>query len=128
MRNVITIALNDLRIFFGARGNLVGLVVIPGILTLAIGFFYPIGDGEGIGIELVEGYPAQVVTSQTLGFAAEPQAVKGVQAHVKVSECVLDDAQQVIDLNLDGKLFLDFPLQTRQEILAGSAFASGEFP
>jgi ABC-2 type transport system permease protein len=47
MRNAITIALNDLRIFFGSRGNLVGLVVIPGILTLAIGFFYPIGDGEG---------------------------------------------------------------------------------
>jgi ABC-2 type transport system permease protein len=49
MRNAITIALNDLRIFFSSRGNLVGLVVIPGALTLAIGFFYPVGDGEGGG-------------------------------------------------------------------------------
>ena len=49
MRNAITIAINDLRIFFGTRGNLVGLIFIPGALTLVIGFFYPMGDVENGG-------------------------------------------------------------------------------
>lgn len=38
MRTVFEIALNDLRIFFSARGNLIGLVVLPVILTLAVGW------------------------------------------------------------------------------------------
>ena len=87
-----------------------------------------IGNGEGKGIELVEVYPAQVVAAQALGFATEPGAVKGVQAHVEVSEGVLNHTQQVIDLDFDGKLLLDLPLQTRRQVLAGPAFPSGEFP
>lgn len=46
MRTVFEIALNDLRIFFSARGNLVGLVVLPVILTLAVGWSNSGGGGD----------------------------------------------------------------------------------
>ena len=38
MRTALEIALNDLRIFFSVRGNLIGLVVLPVVLTLAVGW------------------------------------------------------------------------------------------
>ena len=38
MRPILTILLNDLRIFFSQRGNLIGLLVIPVLLTLVIGW------------------------------------------------------------------------------------------
>lgn len=37
MRIIFTIALNDLLIFFRALGNLIGLIVLPVMLTLAVG-------------------------------------------------------------------------------------------
>lgn len=45
MRTVLEIALNDLRIFFRVRGNLIGLVVLPVLLTLAVGWSNS-GSGE----------------------------------------------------------------------------------
>lgn len=41
MRKVLDIALNDLRVFFKDRGNLVGLIVIPIVMTVVVG----IGNG-----------------------------------------------------------------------------------
>ncbi len=38
MRSILTIILNDLRIFFSQRGNLPGLLVIPVLLTLVVGW------------------------------------------------------------------------------------------
>ncbi len=38
MRSILTIVLNDLNIFFAQRGNLVGLLVIPVLLTLVVGW------------------------------------------------------------------------------------------
>ncbi len=38
MNKVISIALNDLRIFFRERGQLVGLIVIPLVFTFGVGF------------------------------------------------------------------------------------------
>ena len=38
MRSILTIILNDLNIFFAQRGNLVGLLVIPVLLTLVVGW------------------------------------------------------------------------------------------
>ena len=38
MQAILTIILNDLRIFFSRRGNLIGLLVIPILLTLVLGF------------------------------------------------------------------------------------------
>ena len=48
MRSILTIVLNDLNIFFSQRGNLVGLLVIPVLLTLVIGWSLGrIGGGGG---------------------------------------------------------------------------------
>ena len=38
MQTIFTIALNDLRIFFRARGNLIGLIVLPIAITVAVGW------------------------------------------------------------------------------------------
>lgn len=38
MRKLLEIALNDLRVFFREPGQLIGVVVIPLIFTLGIGF------------------------------------------------------------------------------------------
>jgi hypothetical protein len=38
MRTIFTIALNDLTIFFRARGNLIGLIVLPLAITVAVGW------------------------------------------------------------------------------------------
>lgn len=46
MRTVLEIALNDLRIFFSVRGNLIGLVVLPVVLTLAVGWSNSGGGGD----------------------------------------------------------------------------------
>ena len=41
MRSVLPIAVNDLRIFFASRGNVIGLLVLPIAFTLLLGFFFP---------------------------------------------------------------------------------------
>ena len=38
MNKVIAIALNDLRVFFKERGQLIGLIVIPLVFTFGVGF------------------------------------------------------------------------------------------
>jgi ABC-2 type transport system permease protein len=38
MQTIFTIALNDLTIFFRARGNLIGLIVLPLAITVAVGW------------------------------------------------------------------------------------------
>ena len=49
MRPILTIILNDLRIYFSQRGNLVGLLVIPVLLTLVIGWgLGRIGGGAAV--------------------------------------------------------------------------------
>ncbi|MBX3011907.1 MAG: ABC transporter permease [Caldilineaceae bacterium] len=53
MRTIFTIALNDLTIFFRQRGNLIGLVVLPIALTLAVGWANS-GDGNGPAYRLVD--------------------------------------------------------------------------
>ncbi|MEZ4727151.1 MAG: hypothetical protein R3E79_08475 [Caldilineaceae bacterium] len=45
MQTLLHIAVNDLRIFFSARGNLIGLVVLPIALTLAVGWANSGGGG-----------------------------------------------------------------------------------
>jgi ABC-2 type transport system permease protein len=46
MQAILTIILNDLRIFFSRRGNLIGLLVIPVLLTLVLGLSFG-GFGGG---------------------------------------------------------------------------------
>jgi ABC-2 type transport system permease protein len=46
VRNILTIANNDIRLFLVDRGNLVGLLIVPVVMTLVVGTFAGIG-GEG---------------------------------------------------------------------------------
>jgi ABC-2 type transport system permease protein len=46
MQKIFSIMLTDLRIFFADRGNLVGLLVIPAVLTIVLGSF--LGGGNGM--------------------------------------------------------------------------------
>ena len=48
MRTVFDIALNDLRIFFSNRGNLIWLVGVPVALTIVIGVAIPSNDGPSL--------------------------------------------------------------------------------
>jgi ABC-type multidrug transport system permease subunit len=55
MRKTLLIALNDLRVFFSERGNLIGLIVLPIGLTLMLGFF--VGGGNSptqIRVDLID--------------------------------------------------------------------------
>lgn len=49
MRRILTITLTDLRIFFADRGNLVGLLLIPAVLTLVLG---SLGGGGSLSLSL----------------------------------------------------------------------------
>jgi len=46
MNAIFTIALNDLRIFFAQRGNLIGLVVLPVLFTLVLGWAFGGNDDD----------------------------------------------------------------------------------
>ena len=46
MKSILTIALNDLRIFFAERGNLFGLLVLPIAFTLVLGWAFSSDDGS----------------------------------------------------------------------------------
>lgn len=45
MNKIITIALNDLRVFFREKGQLIGLIIIPVIFTVGVGFANSSGSG-----------------------------------------------------------------------------------
>ena len=45
MRTILTITLNDLRIFFSSRGNLIGLIVLPVALSFLLGFAFSSNGG-----------------------------------------------------------------------------------
>lgn len=46
MKNRLTIALNDLRVFFSDRGNLLGLIIIPIAMTILVGSSFG-GNNQG---------------------------------------------------------------------------------
>ena len=55
MRAILTMTLNDLRIFFSQRGNLVGLVLLPILFTVGLGFAYGAGDGpESLIVDVID--------------------------------------------------------------------------
>lgn len=47
MQNIITIALNDLRIFFSERGNIIGITLVPIFMTIALGIAFGGNLGGG---------------------------------------------------------------------------------
>ena len=60
MRSVIYIALNDLRIFFASRGNVIGLLVLPIGFTLLVGFFFPRGRDAALIVDVIDHDGSQV--------------------------------------------------------------------
>lgn len=83
MRSIVQIALQDLRIFFGNRGNLVGLLVIPITMTVILGIFIPSGQG-----------PSRVrvdVVDHDRGPAAEDLLAVLRQANSSLVLCPMDN-------------------------------------
>lgn len=64
MYNIINIALNDLRIFFSQRGNIIGLTVIPIFLTIAMGIAFGgnLGGGgaQAIRIDVIDNDQSEI--------------------------------------------------------------------
>ena len=60
MRSIIYIALNDLRIFFASRGNVIGLLVLPIGFTLLVGLFFPTGRDAALIMDVIDHDSSQV--------------------------------------------------------------------
>jgi linearmycin/streptolysin S transport system permease protein len=70
IRLAINIAGNDLRIFLKDRGNLIGLILVPVLLTIVIGVFFPGGGGrsDAVVVDVIDqdGSPKSEVLLQAL--------------------------------------------------------------
>ena len=93
MKNVFTIALNDLRVFFADWGNIFGLLLIPIAMTLLVGGALGGGGGQGrIRVDLLD-------QDQTSDSAALIEALR--QSNTQIYLCPLDVGQEDIDCDLD---------------------------
>lgn len=54
IRNILNIALNDLRIFFSNRGNIIGLVLLPVAFTLVLGFAFSGGGPTVLRVDVID--------------------------------------------------------------------------
>lgn len=73
MKAVFDIALNDLRVFFAERGNLIGLVVLPLVFTLVLGWVFGGGGNSGpprVRVDVID----QDNTAQSAQFLEELRA------------------------------------------------------
>lgn len=88
MRQTLTLALNDLRLFLVDRGNLIGLLLIPIVMTLVIG--YVSGQSASGGPERVR---VDVLDMDESEFSAQLiQAIR--EANSALALCPLDDNAQ----------------------------------
>lgn len=88
MRNAAQIAIQDLRIFFSNRGNLVGLLVIPITMTVVLGVFIPSGNGPSrVPVDVVD-HDGGEVAQQLLAALR--------QANQALVLCPMDNDQQDI--------------------------------
>ena len=88
MRQTLTLALNDLRLFLVDRGNLIGLLLIPIVMTLVIG--YVSGQSTSGGPERVR---VDVLDMDESEFSAQLiQAIR--EANSALALCPLDDNAQ----------------------------------
>ena len=110
MKSILTIALNDLRIFFAQRSNLIGLVVMPLAFTLVLGWAAGGGDGNSeparVRIDVLD----QDGTDASVALLAEVRA-----ANNTLVLCPMDnDAEDFC--RLDGKpLELEGALERAQD-------------
>ena len=89
MRNIVNIALNDLRIFFSQRGNIVGLTVIPIFLTIALGIAF----GANLGGDGTVQMRVDVIDKDNSTISAEFLDMLR-SANENLIVCPLDDGEQ----------------------------------
>lgn len=85
MRQTLTLALNDLRVFLVDRGNLIGLLLVPIAMTLIIGFVsggFAGGGPERVRVDLLDGDQSDLSAQ----FIAALQ-----EANSALALCPLDD-------------------------------------
>ena len=96
MHSVIHIALNDLRIFFASRGNVIGLLVLPIGFTLLVGFFFPRGRDAGLIVDVIDHDDSQVSTGLVNALRA---------ANTSLVLCPMDnDAENICNVEDDTAL------------------------
>ena len=97
MLKVLHIAINDLRIFFMNRGNLVGLFAIPIGMTVLLGIFIPSGQGPSqLRVDVIDN-DSGVASNQFLG------AIR--QANDRIVLCPMDnDEDDFCELDRDPSL------------------------
>ena len=96
MHSVIHIALNDLRIFFASRRNVIGLLVLPIGFTLLVGFFFPRGRDAGLIVDVIDHDDSQVSTGLVNALRA---------ANTSLVLCPMDnDAENICNVEDDTAL------------------------
>jgi ABC-2 type transport system permease protein len=93
MQKIITIMLTDLRIFFADRGNLVGLLLIPAVLTIVLGSFAGGGNGK-LEIRVIDNDQSELSTQFVSEIeAANPQFLVAYTESREETLELLDDGR-----------------------------------
>lgn len=101
MRNILNIALNDLRIFFSERGNIISLTVLPIFLSVALGIAFggSIGGGSSEGDNEPIRYRMDVIDNDQSATSA--QFVTELKETGILVLCPMDENCQLDDTELD---------------------------
>jgi len=128
MDKVITIAVNDLRIYFSQRGNLIGLVLIPVVLATVLGFTstatissYTLDIVDLDNSEQSAQFIADVLASNEL-FVRSTAAYTPAEVQVRVSEEAVDAALIIpADFAADIEAFnaIDILYYSNEDVLGG---------
>lgn len=101
MQKILAIATTDLRIFLSSRANLVGLLLIPSVLTIVLGFFGSPGSPV-VDIAFVDDDQSE----QSAQFIAEIDAIHE-QFSVRLLENGIEAGRQgVVDGNYDALIVI----------------------
>jgi ABC-2 type transport system permease protein len=95
MNATLNIALNDLRIFFAQRGNLVGLIVLPLAFTLVLGWAFGNSGDDGprrVRVDVID----EDNTPQSAQFLAEIRATNDT-----LVLCPMDDVDEFCGLDTE---------------------------
>ena len=109
MRQILILALNDLRLFLVERGNLIGLLLVPITMTLVIG--YVSGESAGGGPERVR---VDVLDLDQSDLSAQLiQAIR--EANGALALCPLDDADGFCQLEGEARFDRERALSRLQD-------------
>lgn len=96
--NIINIALNDLRIFFSERGNIIGLTVIPIFMSVALGIAFGGSFGGGGASEPIK-YQVDVIDNDNSTISAE--FIDRLRTSGILQLCPMDDGCEVESLDVE---------------------------